>query len=509
LERLAELMDAAQAIDTVKNLVQGRWQEAGTTRFGDVYNPSTGRVIARVPLCTPTDVDAVVQAAAAALPKWADTPVVERARILFRFREILARNTDELARCVTREHGKTLGESRASVQRGVEMVEFACGIPSLIMGQTLQNIAAGVDCETLRHPVGVCAGITPFNFPAMVPLWMFPVALVCGNTFVLKPSEKVPLSAVRLGEMLLEAGLPEGVFSIVHGGKECVEALLTHPLVRAISFVGSTTVARYVYEMGTRHGKRVQAAGGAKNHLVIMPDADLEQTVQALQAAAFGCAGERCMAGSVAVPIGNIADRFVDRLCESAGRMKVGPTDEGPAVDMGPVITREHLQRVAGYLDIGQQEGATVALDGRKIAKNGDSFLVGPSVLDRVESGMRVAREEIFGPVLSVVRVRDLDEALALGKSCPYGNGASIFTRNGWAARQFKQHFNAGMIGINIGVPAPMAWFPFTGWNNSFFGDLHIQGTESVQFYTQQKMTMTRWFASPQESHQDPVWKTS
>jgi malonate-semialdehyde dehydrogenase (acetylating)/methylmalonate-semialdehyde dehydrogenase len=499
---------ATTRVETVKLLVAGRWEASRTTRFGDVYNPSQGHVIARVPLCTADDVERVVRAAAAALPKWAETPVVERARVLFRFRELLEKRADEIAHLVTREHGKTLAESRASVQRGVEMVEFACGIPSLIMGQCLQNIAANVDCETIRHPVGVCVGITPFNFPAMVPLWMFPVAIVCGNTFVLKPSEKVPMSGVRLGELLLEAGLPEGVFSIVHGDKECVDALLTHPLVRAISFVGSTAVAKYVYETGTRHGKRVQAAGGAKNHLIIMPDADLQQAAKALQAAAFGCAGERCMAGSIALPVGNIADRLVDTLCGLAGKMKVGPTDGGADVDMGPVITRQHLERVAGYLDVAKQEGAAVALDGRQTPKTGDGFLIGPSVLDKVELDMRVAREEIFGPVLSVLRVRDLDQALAIGKECPYGNGASIFTRSGWAARQFKHHFNAGMIGINVGVPAPMAWFPFTGWNQSFFGDLHIQGTEAVQFYTQQKMTMTRWFASPEESHHDPVWQT-
>src|SRR5262249_43517716 len=339
-------------------------------------------------------------------------------------------------------------------------------------------------------------------------LWMFPVAITCGNTFLLKPSEKVPLSAVKLGELLMQAGLPESVFSIVHGDKECVDALLTHPLVRAFSFVGSTAVARYVYETGTRHGKRVQAAGGAKNHLIIMPDADLEQAAKAVQAAAFGCAGERRMAGSIAAAVGGIADRFVDVLCGHAGRMKVGPTDGGADVDMGPLITRQHLERVAGYLDIGRQEGAAVALDGRQLVKHTDGFLIGPSVLDHVEPNMRVARDEIFGPVLSVVCVADLDQALAVGRQCPYGNGASIFTRSGWAARQFKHYFNAGMIGINVGVPAPMAWFPFTGWNTSFFGDLHIQGAEAVHFYTQQKMTMTRWVESPRDSHHDPVWKS-
>jgi malonate-semialdehyde dehydrogenase (acetylating)/methylmalonate-semialdehyde dehydrogenase len=498
---------SAAAGQLVPLLIGGRQEGSASSRTGNVYNPSSGRVIAQVPQCTAADVDRAVRAAADALPAWAETPVVERARVLFRFRELVVRHAEELAQSVTREHGKTLAESRASVQRGVEMIEFACGVPSLIMGQCLQNIAGNVDCETIRHPVGVCAGITPFNFPAMVPLWMFPVAIICGNTFVLKPSEKVPLSAVMLGDLLMQAGLPAGVFNIVHGDKECVDALLAHPLVRAVSFVGSTAVARYVYETGTRNGKRVQAAGGAKNHLIIMPDADLEQAAKAVQAAAFGCAGERCMAGSVAVPVGGVADRFVDRLCGLASAMKVGPTDSGEAVDMGPLITREHLQRVAGYLDTGKQEGAAVALDGRRIARDGDGFLIGPCVLDRVEPGMRVAREEIFGPVLSVVRARDLDQALAIGQECPYGNGASIFTSSGWVARQFKHRFNAGMIGINVGVPAPMAWFPFTGWNNSFFGDLHIQGTESVHFYTRQKLTMTRWFGSPQESHHDPVWK--
>src|SRR5262249_3837056 len=369
-------------VDKVPILVGGRWETPTAPRSGEVYNPSTGRVIATVSLCTAAEVDRAVQAAATALPAWAETPVVGRARGRFRYRDLLDRHADELAHCVTREHGKTLAESRASVQRGVEMVEFACGIPSLIMGQTLPNIARNVDCETVRHPVGVCAGITPFNFPAMVPLWMFPVALTCGNTFVLKPSEKVPLSAVRLGELLQQAGLPDGVFNIVHGDRECVDALLSHPLVRAVSFVGSTAVARHVYETGTRHGKRVQAAGGAKNHLIVMPDADLEQAAKAVQAAAFGCAGERCMAGSVAVPVGGVADRLVGLLCDGARRMKVGPTDGGAEVDMGPLVTPEHLERVTGYLDIGRQEGAALALDGRALEKKGDGFLVGPSVLD-------------------------------------------------------------------------------------------------------------------------------
>jgi malonate-semialdehyde dehydrogenase (acetylating)/methylmalonate-semialdehyde dehydrogenase len=492
---------------TISILSRGRWISSKSSRTAEVFNPSTGQVIARVPLCSASEVDDVVQAAAEAGPDWAATPVVERARVLFKFRELLLQRFDEIARLVTREHGKTLAEARASVQRGVEVVEFACGIPSLLMGQSLPDVARGVDCETVRHPVGVCVGITPFNFPAMVPMWMFPVALACGNTFVLKPSEKVPLSANLLGELLIEAGLPPGVFNIVHGDKEAVDALLTHELVRAVSFVGSTAIAKYVYEVGTRHGKRVQSAGGAKNHLIIMPDADLDQAVAALQASAFGCAGERCMAGSVALPVGDVASRFVDRLCEKASQMTVGPTDTGAEVDMGPLITAAHRDRVAGYLDIAQQEGATVALDGRQGVPS-QGFFVKPSVVDMVQPEMKVARDEIFGPVLSVVRVNTLEQALAVGKKCPYGNGASIFTNSGYAARQFKQHFNAGMIGINVGVPAPMAWFPFTGWNQSFFGDLHVQGLEGIQFYTQQKTITTRWFATAADSTADPIWRS-
>lgn len=499
---------APRAVSDVPILVGGKLEGSGASRWGEVFNPSTGEVQARVPLCSADEVDRVVKVAGDALPAWSETPVVERARVMFRFREKLHSRFEELAALVTREHGKTLAEARAEMQRGIEMVEFACGIPSLIMGQCLENLAPSVDAETSRHPVGVCVGITPFNFPSMVPLWMFPVAITCGNTFILKPSEKVPLSAMKLGELLTEAGLPPGVFNVVHGDKQAVDALLAHPQVRAISFVGSTGVAKYIYQTGTANGKRVQSAGGAKNHLIIMPDADLDQAVKALQASAFGCAGERCMAGSIAVPVGRIADDLVEGLCKVGKGMKVGPTDGGAAVDMGPLISRDHRNRVASYLDVAKQEGADVALDGRAFDLPGNGFLLGPSVVDRVQPAMRLAKEEIFGPVLSVIRTGDLDEALALGRQCDYGNGACIFTRSGWAARQFKRQFNAGMIGVNVGVPAPMAWFPFTGWNKSFFGDLHIQGTESVQFYTQQKMALTRWFESASESHADPIWKT-
>jgi len=490
---------------TVSLLDGGHWRTSTSSHSAEVFNPSTGEVIAQVPLSGATETAAVVDSAASALPEWSSTPAAERARVMFKFRQLMEENFDALAALVTREHGKTLPESRAEVQRGLEMVEYACSVPALLMGDTLPNIASSVDAETNRHPVGVCVGITPYNFPCMVPLWMIPVALACGNTFVLKPSEKVPLSAVRLGELLIEAGLPAGVFNIVHGDRTCVDVLLNHQSVAAISFVGSTSIAKYIYETGTKNGKRVQAAGGAKNHLIIMPDADLEQSVKALAASAYGCAGQRCMAGSVAVAVGEVADPLVSELCNHASSLSVGPTDGNEGVDVGPLIRREHLQRVSSYLDIAAREGADVALDGRL---DDDSFLLGPCVVDRVQPDMRLASEEIFGPVLSVMRADSLESALEIGRNCPYGNGASIFTRDGYAAREFKQHFNAGMIGINVGVPAPMAWFPFTGWNQSFFGDLHLQGTESVHFYTRQKTTLTRWFQSADSSHHDPVWKT-
>lgn len=496
----------ATAVSSVPIIAGGRKVEVEGPRRGEVFNPSTGDVIAHVPYCTAAQTGEVVEAASAALPGWSETPVVERARLMFRFRALLEQNFEELAALVTREHGKTLAEARAEVNRGIEVVEFACGIPSLITGEVLPNIAGDVDAEAVRHPVGVCVGITPYNFPFMVPLWMFPIAVTCGNTFVLKPSEKVPLSAVRLAELLEEAGVPPGVFNIVHGDRECVDALLDHPKVAAISFVGSTTIAKYIYERGTASGKRVQSAGGAKNHLIIMPDAEMDQTVKALIASAYGCAGQRCMAGSVAVAIGKAGDAVVDGLVESTQKLRVGPSDGNENIDMGPVIRAEHRDRVAGYLDIAAHDGATVALDGRRDFKS-NGFLIGPSVVDRVKPDMRIWKEEIFGPVLSVVRASDLEEAMAIGDGCEYGNGAAIFTRSGYAARQFKQRFNAGMIGINVGVPAPMAWFPFTGWNRSFFGDLHIQGTESIQFYTRQKVTLTRW-PKPEDSHADPVWKT-
>jgi malonate-semialdehyde dehydrogenase (acetylating)/methylmalonate-semialdehyde dehydrogenase len=492
---------------TVKLRIGSQWVDSGNKASTTaVYNPSTGEVIAKTPVGSGSDVDAAVAAASAALPEWSETPVVERARVMFAYRELIAKHFDELARLVTREHGKTHGEARAEVQRGLEMVEFATSVPVMLSGETFPQIAESVDGETNRHPVGVCVGITPYNFPNMVPLWMYPIAITCGNTFVLKPSEKVPLSAIRLTELLVEAGLPDGVMNLVHGGKQVVDALLRHQNVAAISFVGSTSVAKYVYEVGTASGKRVQAAGGAKNHMIIMPDADVDQSAKALAASAFGCAGQRCMAGSVAIAVGSAGDPLLDQLVGFAGNMEVSPTDNNDAAEMGPVISPDHRDRVSSYLEIAERVGAKVVLDGRAIDP-GKSFLLGPSVVDQVTTDMPLWKEEIFGPLLSVVRVESLEDALAIGKTCPFGNGASIFTSSGHAAREFKRRFNAGMIGINVGVPAPMAWLPFTGWNQSFFGDLHIQGKEGVHFYTRQKMTLTRWFESSTAPHHDPVWK--
>lgn len=489
-------------------LIDGQWTELNTSRHTDVFNPSTGDVISKAPMCTADDVNAAVKSAMNAFPEWRETPVVDRAHIMFRFRELLLKNADDIAKIVTLEHGKTFNEAKASVQRGVEMVEFACGLPSLLTGEILENLAPSVDSETVRHPLGVCAGITPFNFPAMVPLWMYPVAITCGNTFILKPSPRVPLSAIRIAELLMESGLPKGVLNVIHGDKECVDAILHHPDIKAVSFVGSTPIAKYIYETGAANGKRVQAAGGAKNHLIIMPDANLTQAVHGLKASAFGCAGERCMAGSLAVAVDDIADPLVHGLTEQAAKMTVGRTDNGDQPDMGPVISKEHMDRITGYIDGAQKEGADIPLDGRDAKANGSGFFVGPTIVDRVTPDMTIGREEVFGPVLSVARVKTLEDALEMGKKCQYGNGAVIFTQSGRAAREFKRHFNAGMIGINVGVPAPMAWFPFTGWNTSFYGDLHIQGKEGIMFYTQHRTIMTRWFDDETIDKHDPVWRT-
>ena len=484
--------------------VGGEWINPGLAAT-PVYNPSTGDVIAECPAGGAAEVNAAVAAAAAAFPAWRDTPAVERARVFFRYRQLVEENFDALCRSVTREHGKTLAEARGSVYRGLENIEYACGIPSLLFGDTLGNLARNVDCETLLQPLGVCVGITPFNFPAMVPLWMFPLALACGNTFVLKPSEKVPLTAVLLVELLEKAGLPKGVLNLVHGGRESVDALLTHPTVKAISFVGSTPIAKYIHETGTRHGKRVQANGGAKNYIVVMPDADVPKTVEALATAAFGCAGERCMAGSTALAVGAAGERLLPSLIEAARAIKVGPTDRAAQPDMGPVITAQHRDRVNGLIAQGEREGAKVVCDGRgvRVPDAPRGFYVGATIVDEVQAEMTLAREEVFGPVLNVMRMEDLDDAIERANRSAFGNGAAIFTRSGGAAREFKNRVKAGMVGINVGVPATMAMFPFTGWDDSFYGDLHIQGREAVQFYTQQKVITTRWFGG----EVGDVWK--
>jgi len=475
----------------------GEWREIQDVATTPVYNPSTGEVIATCPLGTAAHVNEAVAAAAAAFPAWSETPPVERVRILARFKLLLEDNFEEVVHCNTREHGKTLAESRGDVKRGMEVVEFALGVPSLMQGEVLENIARGIDCEAIRQPLGVCAGITPFNFPAMVPLWMYPIAIACGNTFVLKPSEKVPLTAVKIAGLLEKAGLPKGVLNIVNGGREVVDTLLRHPQVKAISFVGSTPIARYIYETGTRHGKRVQANGGAKNYVIIMPDADVENTARGVIEAAFGCAGERCMAGSTAVVVGGAETSVLPTLIEATRRIKVGPTDRETQPDMGAVITRQHRDRILELIETGVQAGAKIPADGRgvKVGEAPDGFYVGATILDHVNPGMTVAQEEIFGPVLNVMHLEDLDAAIELANRSFYGNGASIFTRSGKVAREFKHRINCGMVGINIGVPASMAWFPFNGWNDSFFGDLHMQGREGVQFFTQQKVTTSRWFS--------------
>jgi len=476
------------------NLIGGKQIPSGSSDTTPVYNPSHGDIIAKTPTGTAEDVNRAVEAAQHALPAWSETPPVHRAGILFRYKQLLEDNFESLARLVTREHGKTVEESRGDVRRGVEVVELACGIPILLNGQFHPNVARGIDGHLLREPVGVCAGITPFNFPAMVPMWMYPLAIACGNTFILKPSPKVPLTAMRLAELAMEAGLPAGVLNIVHGGKGVVDAILKHPGIAAVSFVGSTSVARYIYETGTAHGKRVQAAGGAKNFMIVMPDADVGLTTEAVMGAAFGCSGQRCMAGSVAVAVDQVADLLIERLAGSAAVLKVGATDQDDSVGMGPVIDPASRDRILRYLEIGTSEGASLVADGRKQAGAADGgFFVGPSIFDRVKPAMKIAREEIFGPLLSVMRTPTLDAAISLANQSSYGNGAVIFTSDGASARKFSREIGCGMVGINVGVPAPMAIFPFSGWNDSFFGDLHIQGLEGIQFYTRSKVVLTRW----------------
>ncbi len=482
------------AVKTVPFYVDGRWEEPSGRRMQAITNPATGEVIAHLPHASADDVDRAVRGAHEAFLKWRQVPVVERVQVLYRYKALLDKHADEIAAILTSENGKTAEDARLEVRRAVQMVEVSCGMPSLMMGDSLNDVARGIDCRTIRQPIGVCVGITPFNFPAMVPTWMFPFAIAAGNSFVLKPSEKVPLTPTRMVELLHEAGLPTGVLQLVHGGRECVDALLSHPLVRATSFVGSTPVAKHIYQTAAAHGKRVQALGGAKNHLVVMPDADLPKSVEAIMASAFGAAGERCLAGSVLVAVGNVAEPLLKLLVEKTKALAVGDGAQ-TGIEMGPLVTGDHKQRVVGYIEKGVSEGAVPLCDGREVEKQQkDGFFVGPTIFDHVTPQMTIAREEIFGPVLSVIRTPDLDSAIELVNSSAFGNATAIFTNDGRAAREYQARVEVGMVGVNVGVAAPMAFFPFAGWKGSFFGDLHAHGKDAVYFYTEQKVLMTRWF---------------
>ena len=468
---------------------------AGNGRTAPVYNPSLGRVVREVSLATKAEVDRAVASAARAFPDWAHQTALRRARVLFRFKELLDRDAKRIARTISEEHGKTIDDALGEVTRGIEVVEFACGAPHLLKGEFSDNVGRGVDSYSLRQPLGVVAGVTPFNFPAMVPMWMFPIALVCGNSFVLKPSERDPSTSLLLAELLAQAGLPDGVLNVIHGDKEAVDALLDHPQVAALSFVGSTPVARYLQGRGVANGKRVQALGGAKNHMVVMPDADLGAATEALIGAAYGSAGERCMAISVAVAVGDgVADALIERLKQRLAQLRIGPSDQ-PGVEMGPLVTPAHLARVREYIDIGVREGAKLVLDGRthSAGLQSDGFFLGPSLFDAVRADMRIYREEIFGPVLSVVRVADYRAAVELINKHEYANGTAVFTQSGAIARAFAAEVEVGMVGVNVPIPVPMAFHSFGGWRNSMFGDHHAYGTEGFRFYTRLKTVTQRW----------------
>jgi malonate-semialdehyde dehydrogenase (acetylating) / methylmalonate-semialdehyde dehydrogenase len=478
-------------LETVPAWINGK-PLAPAGRSGEVFNPATGQVTKRVPFCDASVIEKAVKAAAAALPAWRDTPPLRRARVMQEFLFLLKKHQKDLASIITEEHGKTLPDALGSVQRGIEVVEFACGIPNLLKGEHSENVGTQVDTYTLRQPVGVCAGITPFNFPVMVPLWMFPMAIACGNTFILKPSEKVPSASVRMAELFQEAGLPEGVFNVVHGDKEAVDALLLHQGIHAVSFVGSTPIARYIYETCARTGKRVQALGGAKNHAVVLPDADLEFAADALIGAAYGSAGERCMAISAVVAVGAAGDPLVKLLERKAKAIKIG-AGHAEGVDMGPLVTCQHRDKVAGYVEAGLKEGARLVVDGRSSTLPKEGFFLGTTLFDHVKPEMSIYRDEIFGPVLVVLRASSLEEAIALVNRNPYANGTALFTESGGAARRFQNEIQVGMVGINVPIPVPIAFFSFGGWKNSLFGDLHVHGVEGVKFYTRTKVITTRW----------------
>ncbi|WP_411551603.1 CoA-acylating methylmalonate-semialdehyde dehydrogenase [Paenibacillus lautus] len=477
----------------LNNYIGGEFVPSRSERSDPVYNPATEEILAYVPLSTKEDVDQAVQAAAKAGRDWAKTPVPRRARILFKYQQLLVEHWEELARLITAENGKSYAEAYGEVQRGIECVEFAAGAPTLMMGKQLPDIATHLESGMYRYPIGVVAGITPFNFPMMVPCWMFPLAIACGNAFVLKPSERTPLLAQRLAELFAEAGLPDGVLNLVHGAHDVVNALLQHPGIAAVSFVGSQPVAEHVYKTASSHGKRVQALAGAKNHSIVMPTADLDAAVTQIVSAAFGSAGERCMACSVVVAVGDVAEPLIAKLKQAADDISIGNgADEG--VFLGPVIRQAHKERTLYYIEAGEQEGAKLIRDGRADeAVNGAGYFVGPTIFDEVTSEMKIWKDEIFAPVLSIMRADTLEEAIDISNRSDFANGACLFTQDGSDVRQFREHIDAGMLGVNLGVPAPMAFFPFSGWKNSFYGDLHANGTDGVEFYTRKKMVTARW----------------
>ncbi|WP_017542072.1 CoA-acylating methylmalonate-semialdehyde dehydrogenase [Nocardiopsis halophila] len=479
----------------VTHWIGGGPAKGGAHRRGDIYNPATGKVSGTVDFAGGAEVDAAVAAAKAAFPGWRDTSLSKRVAVLFRFRELLKAEAGELARLISSEHGKVVSDAAGEVQRGLEVVEFACGIPHLLKGGYSENVSSGVDAYSILQPLGVVAGVTPFNFPAMVPMWMFPVAIACGNTFVLKPSEKDPSASVRIAELWAEAGLPDGVFNVVHGDKEAVDGILEHGDVKAVSFVGSTPIARYIYENAARTGKRVQALGGAKNHMVVLPDADLDLAADAAVSAGFGSAGERCMAISAVVAIDSVADELLERIRTRVADLKVGPGDDDRS-EMGPLVTRAHRDKVASYLETGVRQGASLPIDGRVhpvLGGGEDGFWLGPSLLDHVTPEMGCYTDEIFGPVLSMLRVPSYESALELVNANPYGNGTAIFTNDGGAARRFQNEVEVGMVGINVPIPVPMAYYSFGGWKESLFGDSHAHGMEGVHFYTRTKAVTSRW----------------
>jgi len=490
-------IEAFTATTDVAHWIGGQRRRSDSGRRQAVYNPATGAVARQVALASTDEVAAAVAAAKAAFPAWADTPPIRRARVLNKFLELLNQHRDTLAAMITAEHGKVFTDAQGEVTRGIDIVEFACGVPQLLKGDYTDQVSTGIDNWTLRQPLGVVAGITPFNFPCMVPMWMFPVALACGNSFILKPSERDPSPSLLMAELLKQAGLPDGVFNVVQGDKVAVDALLTHPDVKALSFVGSTPIAQYIYETGAHHGKRVQALGGAKNHMVVMPDADIEQAVDALIGAAYGSAGERCMAISVAVLVGDAADKIIPKLAERAKTLKIKNGMELDA-EMGPIVTKQALERIEGYIGTGIEEGAKLVVDGRglKVKGHETGFFTGGTLFDHVTPSMRIYKEEIFGPVLSCVRVADLGAALELVNAHEFGNGVACFTSDGNVAREFSRRVQVGMVGINVPIPVPMAWHGFGGWKKSLFGDMHAYGEEGVRFYTKQKSVMQRWPAS-------------